>query len=245
MSITLVLPTDTPNAGRVKWNDNDTSLQADIDAAEAALDTHKSSSDHDSRYYTEAEIDAQQSAQDAALNTHKTSADHDGRYYTETESDARYSQLGHNHDDRYFTETESDARYVLKTEAKRRRDTFVVSRKSSAGGPNWEFSGIEISATIGLLMPSPGCIVGALLSRGDGSTQVVSLPYASSGSDRRFGAASKIHVESLTPGIVVIYVNGTQVTEISLTSATNINTILTIVVEYDPLAGVGYEENGT
>jgi hypothetical protein len=65
-------------------------------ATEAELTTHKSSSDHDSRYYTEAEIDAALAAKqdaataatDAELTTHKTSSDHDGRYYTEAEVDA-------------------------------------------------------------------------------------------------------------------------------------------------------------
>jgi hypothetical protein len=84
-----VLSTDTPNAGRVKWNSNDSELQGNINTVSAALTTHKSSSDHDSRYYTETEIDAQQAAQDAALNTHKSSGDHDSRYYTETEIDAQ------------------------------------------------------------------------------------------------------------------------------------------------------------
>ncbi|AHF08562.1 hypothetical protein [Desulfitobacterium metallireducens] len=57
-----------------------------------ALTTHKTSTDHDGRYYTEAEIDSKITTLNSAdstnasnLNTHKTSVDHDGRYYTETE----------------------------------------------------------------------------------------------------------------------------------------------------------------
>ena len=45
----------------------------------------------------------------AALGTHKSSADHDGRYYTETEMDTKLggkSSTGHTHDDRYYTESE-------------------------------------------------------------------------------------------------------------------------------------------
>lgn len=45
----------------------------------------------------------------AALATHKSSADHDGRYYTETEMDTKLggkSSTGHTHDDRYYTESE-------------------------------------------------------------------------------------------------------------------------------------------
>ena len=45
----------------------------------------------------------------SALGTHKSSADHDGRYYTETEMDTKLggkSSTGHTHDDRYYTESE-------------------------------------------------------------------------------------------------------------------------------------------
>jgi hypothetical protein len=58
MAINTVQSTDTPNAGRIKWNDNDTLLQAEIDAVSAALTTHETSADHDSRYYTKTYIDA-------------------------------------------------------------------------------------------------------------------------------------------------------------------------------------------
>lgn len=54
-----------------------------------SLDTHKSSSDHDSRYYVKSEIDLQVSNLSTAdvnnannLNTHKSSSDHDSRYFT-------------------------------------------------------------------------------------------------------------------------------------------------------------------
>jgi hypothetical protein len=57
-----------------------------------ALNTHKSSTDHDGRYYTEAEIDGKITVLNTAdttnatnLTTHKTSSDHDGRYFTEVE----------------------------------------------------------------------------------------------------------------------------------------------------------------
>jgi hypothetical protein len=39
------------------------------------------------------EVDTLFIAQTSALTTHKTSADHDGRYYTETESDAKYETI--------------------------------------------------------------------------------------------------------------------------------------------------------
>lgn len=43
-----------------------------------ALAAHKTSADHDGRYYTETEVNS-------LINTHKTSADHDNRYYTKTD----------------------------------------------------------------------------------------------------------------------------------------------------------------
>src|SRR5690606_1232805 len=63
--------------------------------------------DHDTDYYTKAEVDALIDA--VAVSTH----DHDDRYYTETEMDGMVasmtasingkSTIGHAHDDRYHT----------------------------------------------------------------------------------------------------------------------------------------------
>jgi len=52
----------------------------DVSALLLALETHKTSGDHDGRYYTETEIAN-------LFSTHSQSDDHDGRYYTETEID--------------------------------------------------------------------------------------------------------------------------------------------------------------
>jgi hypothetical protein len=83
----------TPRSGRDTWNANDVGIANVANAAEATanavttnLNTHKASGDHDSRYYTEGEVDNK-------FAVHNASADHDGRYYTEGESDARYTQL--------------------------------------------------------------------------------------------------------------------------------------------------------
>lgn len=48
-----------------------------------------------------------------ALTNHKTSGDHDSRYYTESEIDSKLggkSNTGHTHDDRYYTESEMDTK---------------------------------------------------------------------------------------------------------------------------------------
>lgn len=244
MPIEAVQSSDTPNAGRVKWNNSDTSLQTEIDAAEAALNTHKSSADHDGRYYTEAEADARFAPIDEPLLTvHKSSADHDGRYYTEAEVDAALAVRDANLNN-HKTSGDHDSRYVLRTEAKRRRETFTLAKPSGAGG-FFQSHGVTLSGNMGILTPSPGCIVGALVSRSDGTTQVVSLPYVSSGSDRRFAGGSRLVAESITPGNIIVSVNGQQVTELSLTANPNLGIVLSIVVEYDANAPVGYEEYGT
>jgi hypothetical protein len=107
--------------------------KAQVDAIQAALanalTTHKTSADHDGRYYTETEIDGKitvlnnaDTANTNALTTHKASADHDGRYYTETEIDSKITTLNGvdatnannltnhkssgDHDSRYFTKSE-------------------------------------------------------------------------------------------------------------------------------------------
>ena len=84
VTIQIVNVGDSPNSGRVKWNDNDTGLQADIIGVNAALVAHEASSDHDSRYYTETEADAYFAQRDANLNTHKSSTDHDAAYVKKT-----------------------------------------------------------------------------------------------------------------------------------------------------------------
>lgn len=73
-------------------------IQALLEALKNYIDTHKTGSDHDTRYYTETEVnnlidnlagtgrttETIKSVNDA-LNTHKTSNDHDGRYYQKSE----------------------------------------------------------------------------------------------------------------------------------------------------------------
>ncbi|ALA68954.1 hypothetical protein GT50_01275 [Geobacillus stearothermophilus 10] len=58
----------------------------------------------DGRYYTESEVDTKTTNLQNQINTHKTSADHDTRYYTKTQLDG--GQL----DNRYYTETEIDTK---------------------------------------------------------------------------------------------------------------------------------------
>ena len=50
----------------------------EVQALILALNTHKSSADHDGRYYTETEVGT-------LFTNHNSSGDHDGRYYTESE----------------------------------------------------------------------------------------------------------------------------------------------------------------
>ena len=76
---------------------------AALDSLNERLKTHN----HDSRYYTETEVDSK-------ISSHN----HDGRYYTETEMDSKLSgkaPTNHTHDDRYFTETEINNNLKTKT----------------------------------------------------------------------------------------------------------------------------------
>lgn len=62
----------------------------------------------------------------SALAAHKTSGDHDGRYYTETEMDSKLggkSDTGHTHDDRYYTETEVDNKLSGKSDTNHSHDS--------------------------------------------------------------------------------------------------------------------------
>lgn len=81
-------------------------VQALLNALKSYIDTHKTSSDHDARYYTETETDTKLNdlagvgrttetikGNADAINTHKTSADHDGRYYTKTQLDTKVSSV--------------------------------------------------------------------------------------------------------------------------------------------------------
>ena len=65
--------------------------------------------DHDSRYYTESEIDAQMDSKSDTTHTHVITWDGiDGKPVS-------YDPVAHDHDSRYYTETESDARFVNKS----------------------------------------------------------------------------------------------------------------------------------
>ena len=76
------------------------SLKDLLDVANTALTTHKTSNDHDDRYYTELEVDNKLSVINENVSTHKTSNDHDDRYYTELEVDSKLaykSDVTHGH----------------------------------------------------------------------------------------------------------------------------------------------------
>lgn len=79
-----------------------TTVQALLEAINSALTTHKSSSDHDGRYYTETELNAGQLNNLYYTETELNNGQLDTRYYTETELNA--GQL----DNRYYTEAEVD-----------------------------------------------------------------------------------------------------------------------------------------
>lgn len=84
-----------------------TGLQSSLDGK--ALKSH----DHDSRYYTETEIDTKLTGKSDTDHTH------DDRYYTESEMDSKLSgkaEADHNHDDVYYTESEMDTKLNKKSD---------------------------------------------------------------------------------------------------------------------------------
>lgn len=93
-----------------------------IGTANANLTTHKTSADHDSRYYTEAEIDAKITTLNTAdttnannLTTHKTSTDHDTRYRLITDS---------------YTKTEANNTFATKTDNASKADKITTYTKT-------------------------------------------------------------------------------------------------------------------
>lgn len=81
VTITEVPSSAARNTGRTTWNANDVSLKEGINALELSFDAHQSAG-HPGVHPTVTD-----------LNTHKTSADHDGRYYTESEIDALIANM--------------------------------------------------------------------------------------------------------------------------------------------------------
>lgn len=77
---------------------------SDVAAVSNALNNHKTSSDHDTRYYTKSQMDttlatkaddSDVTAVSDALNTHKSSSDHDSRYYTKAQSNEQFAPESH------------------------------------------------------------------------------------------------------------------------------------------------------
>lgn len=103
-----------------------------------ALLTGKADADHnhDSRYYTEGEVDTLLSGKS---NTDHT---HDSRYYTESEVDtllAGKSGTDHTHDNRYYTETEVDTKLAGKiSEPASDGTTGQVLATDGNGGRYWK-----------------------------------------------------------------------------------------------------------
>lgn len=97
------------HARTVLWSGT-TTLYTKLTEVINSITTHKSSGDHDSRYYTETEMDTKLSAKASSTHTH------DDRYFTETEVNARFNShtSSGDHDGRYYTEAEIDSRFTSK-----------------------------------------------------------------------------------------------------------------------------------
>ena len=193
MPVQTVPGTDTPNQGRVKWNANDQSLEAqivdldavvgnlegDVDALEIALADHKTSGDHDGRYYTETEMDALLAAVDAALTAHKTAAtiDHPDGSVTQaklasdsvstpkivdgavtavkvaadvaTQAELDAHKTSADHDGRYYTDEQIDAQQAI-------QDAALATHKISADHDGRYYTETEINALDGANVKKTG-----------------------------------------------------------------------------------------
>ena len=91
----------------------------------------KAASDHnhDSRYYTETEVDTKLSGKADSSHTH------DDRYYTESEVDTKLGEKAdssHTHDDRYYTESEMDTKLSGKADSSHTHTVSQISDLTSA-----------------------------------------------------------------------------------------------------------------
>lgn len=94
--LNTIMDPDHFDLNNAAFQDKINEIISEVNTDVANLLTHKSSSDHDGRYYTETELNNGQL---------------DSRYYTETEL-----STGGVLDSRYYTETESDTKFSTKSE---------------------------------------------------------------------------------------------------------------------------------
>lgn len=227
MPVVNVTPPSTPNAGRVNWNESDNYLETEIDAQESALTAHKTSADHDGRYYTESEVNASQGAQDTLitanannLTTHKSSSDHDARYYTETEVDAVVANLESLIDD-------------LEAQILQKRQAWVLQATYNSALGKWLSNGVEINNTIGMPIGLTGCIRRVVACRLDGQLAIVSGSYDIA-SDRAINGQRRISVRSESMGaIIMVTIDGNPVNSLAVSMLHDTsNVMVTIVGEY-------------
>lgn len=133
----LVDPGDAPDASGVAYGGSTGLSATNVEAALDELDAEKAplSHDHDSRYYTETEMNGF-----LALKS-DTSHNHDSRYYTEGEVDtllAGKSAVTHDHDSRYYTEAEVDAKIAaaLSSAGLHQNPAFEIVSMSTLGNQN-------------------------------------------------------------------------------------------------------------
>lgn len=112
-----------------------------------AIANHKTSGDHDGRYYTENEIDAKVSninssinATNANLSNHKTSGDHDIRYYPKSQIDATVATLATKAENALkansadvYTKTQLEP-YLRGGDTVIRREVFIIVNSNNGDG---------------------------------------------------------------------------------------------------------------
>lgn len=113
---------------KIKYDEDILKLEGQNSSLEKVISDHMGSNDHDSRYYTEDEIDLRLSGKSNTSHTHAWSAIQD--------KPDTFTALAHTHDDRYYTETEMDARLSGKSDTSHTHAWSAIQNKPGTFPPS-------------------------------------------------------------------------------------------------------------
>lgn len=142
------------HARTVLWSGT-TTLYSKLTEVINSISAHKSSGDHDSRYYTEVEVDGK-------ISGHN----HDGRYYTETEMDSKLNgkaAANHNHDSLYYKKADVDKKFIpAKVNFTTNPASFVATSNASYSCANIATINMYIKSGSNVMANNNDLLVGVL-----------------------------------------------------------------------------------